>query len=361
MEGNISLSLLEVAILMLGAIVLGVTIHFFIANHRSLRQSTSNDPGNKIANELDEWKRRYFNDMDFKDRELEEMKKKFTLNEDDYEINMIELDEMKKLNKELKIEIEELRENSPSINRPSVHKEIATHPTSQTLPSTSPNTPEYIEQLKIAQSGLAEQSSKINQLLQQINIVKETEEKQVEIIRSNAVLTEQVDELSFKLSQKEMELNTLRQKEQLTGEMKVMLDKAYVEFNSLQEKMQKLELEILDAKKANIESESLNDVYNKTVRDLEEEKVKYQTVNNENVQLKNKLDDIKEKLKEADFQRLQLQKKVTNLVELNTDMKAIADANMKLEGQIKRIGELENMLHIVLEEKNDPSNKEQNQ
>ncbi len=353
MEGNISLSLLEVAILMLGAIVLGVTIHFFIANHRSLHQSTSEESGNKIANELDEWKRRYFNDMDFKDRELEELKKKFALSEDDNEINKIEADEMRKLNKELKIEIEELRRNSPIINTPTT---IIPAPT-----QTANATPEYIEQLKIAQSGLAEQSSKINQLLQQINIVKETEEKQIDILRSNAVLTEQLDELNFRFSQKEMELNTLKQKEQLTSEMKSMLDKAYLEFNSLQEKMGKMELEILNAKKVNIESENLNDVYNKILRDLEEEKVKYQTANNENAQLKNKLEETKEKLKEADFQRLQLQKRVTNLVELNTDIQAIADANMKLEGQIKRIGELENMLHIVTEEKNDLSRKQQNQ
>jgi hypothetical protein len=32
-------------------------------------------------------------------------------------------------------------------------------------------------------------------------------------------------------------------------------------------------------------------------------------------------------------------------------MQAVSDANKKLEGQLKRIGELESMLHVVAEER----------
>ena len=48
-----------------------------------------------------------------------------------------------------------------------------------------------------AQSSLMEHNEKINQLLGQIDIVKETEEKQQEILKNNEELCQQIDELKF--------------------------------------------------------------------------------------------------------------------------------------------------------------------
>ena len=60
---------------------------------------------------------------------------------------------------------------------------------------------------------------------------------------------------------------------------------------------------------------------------------------------------MEEELREAKFQQEQLEKKVTYLEELNIDLQAVSDANKKLEGQIKRIGELESMLNMLAEER----------
>ncbi len=337
MEGQLSLSIIEIIVLMLGAVVLGITIHFFITSRRSFKNSLEEAPGGKIKLELDDWKRRYLNDIEYKDKEIESLKKKFEEIEENNEINTIEAEEMRKLNKELKSEIESLKMAGNN---------------------TSTDKPDYIEQLRIAQSGLLEHNSKINQLLQQIDIVKETEEKQKDIIKNNEELAEQVDELNLRLSQKEKELNSIRQKENLTSEMNSMLDNAYTEFNTLQEKMMKLEMQVINAKKINIEYEDMKEGYNKITRDLEEEKKKYHAAHNENSQLKDVLVETEDKLKEANFQRQQLQKKVAYLEELNIDMQAIADANKKLEGQIKRIGELESMLNVVSEERDDLARKQ---
>jgi hypothetical protein len=46
-----------------------------------------------------------------------------------------------------------------------------------------------------------------------------------------------------------------------------------------------------------------------------------------------------------------LQKKVAYLEELNNDLHQMTDANKKLEGQIKKLGELESRLNIVSEER----------
>lgn len=332
MEGQLSLSIVEIVVLMLGAIVLGITIHFFITSRKSLKDSVAESPGGKLSRELDDWKRRYFNDIEYRDKQLEDLKKKFEETNENNEINMIEADEMRKMNKQLQAEIETLRKTSTT---------------------ATGDKPDYIEQLKEAQSSLLEHNSKISQLLQQIDLVKETEEKQQDILRSNEELMEQVEELRLQLSQKEKEINNARQKAQLSSEMNSMLDNAYTEFNALQEKMLKLEMQVTSAKKVNIEYEDMKEGYQKLSRDLDDEKHKLHVLQSENNQLKADLAETEDKLKEANFQRQQLQKKVAYLEELNTDMQVISEANKKLESQIKRIGELESMLNVVAEERDD--------
>ena len=59
-----------------------------------------------------------------------------------------------------------------------------------------------------------------------------------------------------------------------------------------------------------------------------------------------------DKLKEANFQRQQLQKKVTFLDELNGDLQQISEHNKKLESQLKRISEMETLLTKSNPEKN---------
>ena len=70
----------------------------------------------------------------------------------------------------------------------------------------------------------------------------------------------------------------------------------------------------------------------------------------ENQQLTLRLNEVEDKFREANFQRQQLQKRVGYLEELNNDLQVLADANKKLEHQLRRIGELESMLNVVSEE-----------
>jgi BMFP domain-containing protein YqiC len=70
----------------------------------------------------------------------------------------------------------------------------------------------------------------------------------------------------------------------------------------------------------------------------------------ENQQLTVRLTEVEDKFREVNFQRQQLQKRVGYLEELNNDLQVLADANKKLEHQLRRIGELESMLNVVSEE-----------
>ena len=189
-------------------------------------------------------------------------------------------------------------------------------------------------------------------------MVKETEEKQQEVQRRNSELSKQIDDLKFLLSQKEEEVNNTRQKEHLTSEMTSRLDSAYNEFNVLQDKIQKLESQVIASKGLSIDYEDLQESHQKVIYDFEEQKLKYNATLSENQQLQAELGATEDKLREANFLRQQLQKRVAYLEELNNDMQAVSEANKKLEGQLKKIGELESRLNMVAEERDELARKQ---
>ena len=427
---TLQLSVIEVIILMLGAITLGITIHFFLISRKSLKEVTSDVPG-KLHKELEVWKLKYFNDTELRDKELEDLRYKLSIAsdstddisieieelqvknkklqneievlrkggavsggqdmaelqrrlveaEENYEIYSIEAEEQRAQNKKLQAEIESLKKNTHQpresdqgrkkiqeaeesarrhvaeaedlrIVNKKLMAEIELLRAANAHPApVAGEKPDYMEQLRRAQSSLMEHNEKINLLLGQIEIVKETEEKQQEILKVNEELSVQIEDLRYKLSQKEKEVSNSRQKEHLTTEMNAMLDSAYNEFNILQSKMQKLEQQVAGSRKLNMEYEELRESYKKLSRDYEEQKLKYTANNDENRQLKGSLAEVEEQLREAEFQRQQLQKRVLYLEELNTDMQVMVDANKKLESQLKRIGELESMLNVISEER----------
>jgi chromosome segregation ATPase len=337
MSGQLSISIIEIIILMSGAVILGITIHFFIISRKSLKDKMDASAGGKLQLELRDWKSRFFNETENRDKQIEILQKKLADTEENINIYSIEAEEVRKENKILKQELNTLR---------------------QTTVQQQPGKTGYIDQLKQAQSSLLEHNQRINQLLEQIDLVKETEEQQQEMLRNNEEMMEEIEELQKKLSLKEKEILNIHQKEHLTTEMNSMLDSAYSEFGILQEKIQKLEVQVNVSKKINIEYEDLKESYYKISKDFEEQKLKYNHTLTENRQLQTDLDETEDKLKEANFQRQQLQKKVAYLEELNNDLQAVTDANKKLEGQLRRIGELESMLSIMAEEKNELARKQ---
>ncbi len=330
MDGQLSLSIVEILVLMLGAITLGITIHFFIVSRRSINASSPTTQ-QKTLKALEEWKLRYLNDTELKDKELSALKQQLADLEENSQINAIEAEETRHRNKKLLAEIETLRQT-------------ATAPAPQAG---------FMEQLRQAQANLLGYNEKINQLIEQIDLVKEAEEKQQEMLRSHEELSGRVETLQAELSQKEKELQNARQKQELTREMSSMIDSTYNEFNVLQDKIQKLEGQVNASRKISLEYEDLREEHYKTSRELEESKQKYQAAVHDSHELRASLEETEDKLREANFQRQQLQKKVALLEELNNDLQAIADANKKLESQIKRMGELESLLHMVEEERDE--------
>jgi len=363
-----TLSIVELVILFLCAVLVGITIHFFISSRRSL-QLTSPEADNLNRN-IEEWKSKYFNDLDERDKQLtalkdrlaeaeenakeyrseaaemvrqnrkleeefsgyderdkkyEELKHTLTDAKEDARIYRIEAEEMVKQNRKLEEELRNARKMTAQAPAVAVSEKPATA---------------YIDQLRVAQSSLMEHNEKIERLLDQIEVIKEKEE-----------LNNQLNKLRIVLGDKEKEINNIRQKEQLTKEMTSLLDNTYNEFNVLQGKIQKLESQLNQSKMLNVEYEDLKETHYKLIRDFEDQKVKLQSITSEHQQISLQLDETSDKLREANFQRQQLQKRVAYLEELNNDLHVVADANKKLESQLRKIGELESMLNVVSEER----------
>lgn len=375
-----SLSIVELIILFICAVLVGITIHFFISSRRNLKISP--DETDRMNRHIEDWKSKYFNDMDERDKQLADLRDKLLEAEGNARDYREEAEEMIKQNRKLEAEFEghahdtmdeefsELKkrlteaeldakeyrveaENMIRMNK-KLQAELDEYKKTVTASAQTGITtekPAYIDQLRMAQSSLMEHNEKINQLLDQIDIIKEKEEQQKQILEEKEELNNQLNKLRGVLSDKEKEINNIRQKEILTKEMNSILDSAYSEFNVLQGKIQKLETQLNQSKMLNVEYEDLKETHYKLIRDYEDQKTKLQSISTEHQQLSLQFEETTDKLREANFQRQQLQKRVTYLEELNNDLHVVADANKKLESQLRKIGELESMLNVVSEER----------
>jgi DNA repair exonuclease SbcCD ATPase subunit len=321
---TLNLSIVELAVLFFCAVTLGIVIHFFITSRRNLRSSSPETEKSKHA--VDEWKLKYFNEIEKKEKDIGEIQSL-----------LLEAQESNQMYKE---QVEELRRQQKR--------------TQSEMESTQKvgvmDKPNYIEQLRIAQASLLDHNEKINQLLENIDMARENEEKQKLMEEENEELMNHIKDLKYILSEKEIEIHNIRQKENLTKEMTSMLDSAYSEFNTMQSKMQKLESQLSSSKMISLEYEDLKEAHLNVTHEYEDYKMKLQVMTTENQQLTLRLNEVEDKFREASFQRQQLQKRVGYLEELNNDLQVLADANKKLEHQLRRIGELESMLNVVSEE-----------
>ena len=326
--GSFNLSFFEVVILFFSAIVIGFVIQLFISSRKKMKTDL-NASSKSASSGLDEWKLKYINDAEIKDKEIADLKNRVLEATENKRIHEIEIEELKSQVRKLNLDVQQAKTEKP-------------------LPQTRTD---YYEQLRQAQQSLIDHNAKISQLLEQVDVIKESEEKSQEILKSNEELSMQIKDLRYMLGEKEEEITQIKQKEHLTKEMSSMLDNAYSEFNLLQGKIHKLESQLTSSKMVNIEYEDLKEAYYKVVRELDEQKNKTNHYLQENQALQMELSKTEDKLSESNHQRQQLQKKVAYLEELNNDLHQMSEANKKLEGQIKRLGELESRLNIVSEER----------
>jgi len=319
----------EIIIFLLGALVLGFTIHYFWSARKSIKIDQSSIATQDGISENDNWKLKYYNDMDMQEKALEQLRERLAEAQENEQI--------------LSIELEELQKHG---------KKIADKPLDELKQPVSAD--DYLSQLKSAQENLFQHNQHINRLLGQIQLLKESERKLMELQKANGQLHEQIAELRKLMANKDAEINHIRQQQRLTDEINERMDKAYAEFNVLQDKLQKLESYLAQPHNKKIDYDELHESYFRLTKDFDEAKTRQISLWDENQRLSRILADAEDKLREANFQRQQLQKKTLFLEELNKDLQEVSEHNKKLESQLRRISEMESLLSkVVIPEKKD--------
>lgn len=334
----------EIIICELGALILGFTIHFFWNSKKDLR---INEPSqNTGISENDNWKLKYYNDMDMQERSQQQLRERLSQAQETEQILTIELEENRKELEDVRHELDVVRAQLEEVELklapatpPEADDATVIHEEAQ-----PDYTHDYLYQLKAAQEKLVEHNNSIYRLLEQTKLVEESERRTQELLRLNEELSEQIRHNSQSLVEKETEISNLRHQQKLSEEMTQRLDKVYEEYNTLQDKLQKLQTYLTQPYNRGTDYDGLKEAYFKLGKEHDEMKLKYISIREENQRLTRILSDTEEKLKEANFQRLQYQKRSAFLEELNHDLQEIAEHNKKIESQLRRVTDMENLL-----------------
>lgn len=339
----------EIIVFLLGAAGLGFAIHFFIFSRRSMQISAS-EPSVLAESgisepEADQWRIKYFEERDAHTEVMKEMNRELDELRANEEVLLLEIEEQKREIIDLQGALDE-RPALPATDYDYDDEEggfTEDEPT-EVIP---PQQAGYLSQLQNVQESLTEHHHYINRLLEQVNMLRESEQKNAEALLLNESLQVELQHIQNTLTEKDAEINRLRAQQLLAGEMKERLEKSYEEFNTLRAKLQKMESYFTHVRHNSMEYEELQQSHFKLAKDFDELKQRQLALIEENQRLSRVLTDTEEKLRESNFQRQQLLKKITFLEELSNDLQQIAQHNKKLDSQLKRMSEIEAMLNKV--------------
>jgi hypothetical protein len=326
---------IEIIVFLLGGVVLGFFIHFFLVSRRGMAFKLPKPEPPIIAEaaftNTDEWRLKYYEEIELQEKAQMQLRRELDQVRDNEELLTIEVEE---LNKELK----RRHETQQSVSRPVMTQEEQSE--------------EYLVRLQKTQEGLAEQNEQITLLLDQIELLKQTEFKHIDTLKANEELNARLNEMLSALAGKDARIVELEQQQLLSVEMEERMQKAYEEFNIIREKLAKVE-SLSNPPSRQFEFEEMQQTHFKLIREFDEYKQKHLDLLEENQRLSRLLADTEEKLRESNFQRQQLQKKISFLEELNRDLQQISEHNKKLENQLRRMSEIEVMLAQVQGKKPD--------
>lgn len=338
---ELTMSLPVIIICELGALILGFTIHFVWNSKKGL---PINDSAQSAGiSEDDNWKLKYYNDMDMQERSQQQLRERLSQAQETEQILTIELEETRKELDSVHHELDAVRAQLEEVEMKLAPAAEETVP-AENAPSPTDFTGDYIFQLKFAQEKLIEHNNQIQRLLEQTRLVEESEKKNRELMQLNEDLNARIRDSSQHLAEKEAEISNFRHQQKLSEEMSQRLDRVYEEYNTLQDKLQKLQAYLTQPYNRGTDFEGLKEAYFKLGKEHDEMKLKYISIREENQRITRILGDTEEKLKEANFQRLQYQKRAAFLEELNHDLQEIAEHNKKIESQLRRVTDMENLL-----------------
>jgi chromosome segregation ATPase len=314
----INTTLIEVIVLNVGAIILGVTIYFFLQSRKSLlRTIESHNPVNLSAKYNPE-------------PETIPVSKNGLLNgtpkRNSKSIDILQLKE----------HLNELRQN-----RFTDKTEEVVYPKK-----------EYHQKEDLTVSlkqTIAQQQKILDGFLTQVEEIEQ--EGKDELFQKNDELQSDIERLEKAIEKRDDEIEEYKKRTAVAEKMAARVDDIYQEFQQLQTKIVTLEKQASRANNLAMELENLKQSYEQLHKDLVRKQEKLEEVVDENQRMRSELDILEDKLTESNLQRQQMNKKVQFLQDLNADMQSMSDTNKKLKTELRRIGELESMLTMMSEER----------
>src|SRR5258708_6982915 len=194
----------EIIICELGALILGFTIHFFWNSKKSLRIS---DPSVSTGiSENDNWKLKYYNDMDMQERAQQQLRDRLSQAQESEQILTIELEETRRELEEVQKELENTRLDLQDAGYKLTASATLSVPEGEPSPAFSAPlqaepASDYLSQLKAAQEKLVEHNNSIYRLLEHTQLLGEAEKKNQRLARILADTEEKLKESNFQRQQ----------------------------------------------------------------------------------------------------------------------------------------------------------------
>ena len=312
----INVTLIEVIVLNVGAIILGVTIYFFLQSRKSLLRTMDVQ---SLNNPVSKYKR----------AEEVQPKKNNTSHTGKKNSKTIDISELKE-------HLTHLREHrTPKHEEPVFKKDKHEH---------------VKEDLTVSlKETIARQQKILDGFLQQVEELEEGGKD--ELFQKNDELQSDIERLEQLLEKRDAEVEEYKKRAVVAEKMASRVDDIYNDFQQLQSKIVTLEKQAARANNLALELENLQQSYDQVLKDLERKQEKLEEVVEENQRMRIELESTEDKLNESNLQRQQMMKKVQFLQDLNSDMQSMSETNKKLQTELRRIGELESMLNMMSEER----------
>jgi len=311
----INVTLIEVIVLNVGAIILGVTIYFFLQSRKSLLRTMDGQSSN---NAISKYKR------------VEEIQpqKNNTINGVKKSNKSIDISELKEHLSHLREHRSSPKQEEPVFKKDKHVKEDLTVSLKETI---------------------ARQQKILDGFLQQVEELEEGGKD--ELFQKNDELQSDVERLEQLLEKRDAEVEEYKKRAAVAEKMASRVDDIYNDFQQLQNKIVTLEKQAARANNLALELENLQQSYDQILKDLERKQEKLEEVVEENQRMRIELETTEDKLNESNLQSKQMMKKVQFLQDLNSDMQSMSETNKKLQTELRRIGELESMLNMMSEER----------
>jgi len=198
---------------------------------------------------------------------------------------------------------------------------------------------------------LAQQQLLSQQLLTQIEQLQVP--PAVQKNQAEQVAKRRVEELELLLEEKEEAIRQLQAQQRLAdSKLGAKLEQVQQDLAYMQERMKALEQQAAQASRLAVELEESQTAYQHLSKELALKNERLQQALQENSHLQEQLAGAEDKLQAANAQGQQLLKKVHLLEATRTELQILSDTNKKLQTELRRISELESMLNMIIEERN---------